>query len=267
MTPLYTTSYWTMFTHALVSDGRNGLGNRAPRTIGSSASRLMTLIDGSHYDAGLSERERTMVRLWIETGATYPGTYAALGSGMFTVEFPHDVIRRRCAECHTAEKPSYRNVKKGAFYYQFGRREPPQPLLTSIQDIILIRHLAYFQPGESRLYQAYCNLTRPEKSLFLRAPLAKDAGGLELCGRIVFADTNDEGYRTIRAAIDEAAGRLAQRKRFGMKGFTPNRFYIREMQNFGILPRPLPPDHQIDVYGTDQAYFRASWPISSDTAR
>ena len=31
-------------------------------------------------EARLSDRERTMVRLWIEAGATYPGTYAALGS-------------------------------------------------------------------------------------------------------------------------------------------------------------------------------------------
>jgi len=257
MTPLYTTSYWTMFTDSLVSDGRNGLGNRPPRTIGSSASRLMKLIDGLHYDARLTERERTIIRLWIETGATYPGTYAALGSGMYVVELPQDVVRRRCAECHTAMKPSYRNVKKGAFYYQFGHREPPQPLFTSIQDIILIRHLAYFQPGESRLYQAYCNLSRPDKSLFLRAPLAKEAGGLGLCGKAVFASADDTDYQAIRAAIESAAGQLAEKKRFGMSGFVPNRFYIQEMQNFGILPQPLPPGHEIDVYATDQAYWES----------
>jgi hypothetical protein len=257
MTPLYTTSYWTMFTHALVSDGRNQLGNRPPRTIGSSASRLMELIDGSHHDVTLSDRERTVVRLWIESGATYPGTYAALGSGMYTVEFPHDAVRRRCAGCHTAQKPSYRNVKSGAFYYQFGRRDPPQPLLTSIQDIILIRHLAYFQLGESRLYQAYCNLSHPEKSLFLRAPLSKQSGGLEVCGRAVFADTNDADYQSILTAITAAAKQLAEKKRFVMQGFVPNKFYLQEMQNFGILPDPLPADQSIDVYATDQAYWKS----------
>ncbi|MBN1343005.1 MAG: hypothetical protein JXQ73_10020 [Phycisphaerae bacterium] len=259
LTPLYTTSYWTLFTHALVSDGRNGMGNRAPRTIGSSASRLMMLIDGTHHDARLSQRERALVRLWIETGATYPGTYAALGSGMYAVRFPEAVVRRRCAECHTAKKPSYRNVKKGAFYYQFGRREPPQPLLSSIQDIILIRHLAYYQLGESRLYQAYCNLSRPAKSLFLRAPLAKSAGGLAICSRAVFADTEDEDYQAIRAAIDAAAAQLAERKRFGMNGFVPNKFYVQEMQNYGILPRPLPREHPLDVYATDRAYWKSFW--------
>ncbi len=259
LTPLYTTSYWTMFTHALVADGRNGMGNRAPRTIGSSSSRLMTLIDGSHHDARLAQRERTLVRLWIESGATYPGTYAALGSGMYAVRFPEPVVRRRCAECHTARKRSYRNVRKGAYYYQFGRRGPPQPLLTSIQDIILIRHLAYYQLGESRLYQAYCNLSRPAKSLFLRAPLAKSAGGLGLCARTVFADTEDKDYQAILKAIEIAADELAKGKRFGMEGFTPNRFYIQEMQNYGILPRPLPPKHALDVYAADQAYWRSLW--------
>ena len=254
-TPLFTTSYWTMFTEALVSDGRNSLGNRAPRTIGSSASRLMAFLDGSHHDVKLTEGERTIVRLWIETGATYPGTYAALGCGMYAVGFPHDVVRRRCAECHTATKPSYRNVKKGAFYYQFGHRQPPQPLLTSVQDIILIRHLAYFQAGESRLYQAYCNLSRPEKSLFLRAPLAKQAGGLELCGRAIFSSTDDADYAAIRSAIEAASQQLAEKKRFCMKGFVPNPFYVQEMQNFGILPEPLPPDYEINCYATDHAYW------------
>jgi hypothetical protein len=254
-TPLYTISYWTMFTEALVSDGRNGLGNREPKTIGSSASRLMQMIDGSHYDVRLSDAERTTLRLWIDSGATYPGTYAALGSGMYPVELPHDVFRRRCAECHTASRPSYRNVKKGAFYYQFGKRDPPQPLLTSIQDIILIRHLAYFQLGESRLYQAYCNLSRPEKSLFLRAPLAKRSGGLELCERAVFENTDDADYRCILTAVRSSAQRLVEAKRFGMRGFVPNKFYLQEMQNFGVLPRPLPPGEVIDVYVTDQAYW------------
>ena len=126
-----------------------------------------------------------------------------------------------------------------------------------MHDIILIRHLAYFEPGESRLYQAYCNLSRPEKSLFLRAPLAKASGGLELCGRAVFRDADDADYQAIRVTIDAAAEQLAEKKRFSMKGFIPNRFYVQEMQNFGILSRRLPPDYRIDCYATDQAYWKS----------
>ena len=254
-TPLYSTAYWTMFSHGLVVDGRNKHGNRPPRTIGTSASRLMTLMDGSHYHAAPPEHERTVVRLWIESGAVYPGTYAALGSGMYPVKFPEATMKRRCAECHKAAKASYRNVKANAFYFQFGLREPPQPLLQDINDIILIRHLAYFQLGEAPLYQAMCNLDRPEKSIVLRAPLSRDAGGLELCGRPVFKDTSDPAYREIHTAIEAAAGQLGRQKRFDIAGFRPNRFYIREMQNFGILPADLPEDASIDPYATDQAYW------------
>jgi cytochrome c553 len=255
-TPYFTTAYWTMFSHGLVVDGRNSEGNRPPRAIGSSASRLMTLIDGSHHEATLSAREQTLVRLWIESGAVYPGTYGALGSGIHTVSFPEATVRRRCASCHQATERPYRNYKQGAFYYQFGKRGPPQPLLSDIYDIILIRHLAYFQLGEAPLYQALCNLDRPEKSMFLRAPLARQAGGLGLCGRKpVFEDQADPDYREILAAIEEAAQRLARQKRFDMPGFRPNRYYIREMQHFGILPKDLADNAPVDPYATDRAYW------------
>ncbi|MEA1949771.1 MAG: hypothetical protein U9N87_00180, partial [Planctomycetota bacterium] len=258
-TAMYTVSYWAMFVNGLVSDGRNKYGNNAPRGLGSSASKLMELIDGSHYDAKLSERERTMLRLWIESGATYPGTYAALGSGMYPVKYPAETLRRRCGSCHKAAKPTYRNPKKGAFYFQFGHRGPPQPLLDNVNDIILIRHLAYFQHGESQLYQAYCSLDRPEKSLLIRAPLSRQAGGLELCAETVFKDANDPDYQKILRAINNAAGRLAEGKRFDMPGFRPNGPYIREMQNYGILSRPLPPDYQFDVHAIDRAYWKSFW--------
>jgi len=258
-TAMYTVSYWAMFVNGLVSDGRNKYGDKAPRDLGTSASKLMKLIDGSHHDAKLSQREQTMIRLWIESGATYPGTYAALGSGMYPVKYPAAALRRRCGTCHKASKPTYRNPKKGAFYFQFGHREPPQPLLDDVNDIILIRHLAYFQHGESQLYQAYCSLDRPEKSLLIRAPLSRRAGGLELCGQAVFKDTNDPDYQEILGAINDASGRLAEGKRFDMPGFRPNGPYIREMQNYGILPRPLPPDYQFDVHAIDRAYWKSFW--------
>ncbi len=256
-TPLYTTSYWTMFVHGLVSDGRNKFGNRPPRSVGSSASRLLTLLNGSHYQASLSPLEQTTVRLWIESGATYPGTYAALGSGMFAVHLPEATLRRRCASCHTATKPTYRNPKEGAFYFQFGRREPPQPLFSDLNDIILIRHLAYFQLGESPLYQALCNLDRPEHSLLLQAPLAIDSGGLQLCGDPVFKGRSDPDYEEILRTIREAATQLARYQRFDMPGFRPNRFYIREMQHFGILPNDMPAEPAIDVYEVDRAYWES----------
>ena len=254
-TPYYSTAYWTMFSKSLVVDGRNKYGNQPPRAIGTSASRLMNYLDGTHYDAKLSDQERYTIRTWIDSGATYSGTYACLGSGMFPVDFPEEVIINRCGECHKATKESYRNVKKDAYYFQFGKQEPPQPLLKRINDIILIRHLAYYQLGEAPLYQSMCNLDRPEHSLFLRAPLAKSAGGLGLCGRAVFADKEDEDYRTILARIEDASRQMQTEKRFDMPGFRPNRYYIRQMQLFGVLPEDLGKDAAVDPYAVDRAYW------------
>jgi Hydrazine synthase alpha subunit middle domain/WD40-like Beta Propeller Repeat len=256
-TPLYSTAYWTMFSKGLAIDGRNKHGNQPPRALGSAASPLMTCLDVTHHDVALSSREVAMVRLWIDSGATYSGTYAALGSGMHPVDFPEETIIHRCGQCHEAKEKTYRNFKKGAYYFQFGQQKPPQPLLKSIDDIILIRHLAYFQLGEAPLYQALCNLDRPEHSIILRAPLAKSAGGLGLCGDTVFADTQDPGYREVLTAIEAAAVQLVEKTRFDMPGFRPNRFYIREMQLFGILPEDLPQDAPIDVYAADQRYWRS----------
>jgi hypothetical protein len=64
-----------------VVDGRNAHGNRAPRGFGSSASKLMTRIDGSHYDVKVSPEEATLVRLWLDSGAVANGTYAIMDGG------------------------------------------------------------------------------------------------------------------------------------------------------------------------------------------
>jgi hypothetical protein len=154
----------------------------------------------------------------------------------------------------------YRNPKPGAVNFQFGKREPPQPMLWDPYDIILIRHLAYFQLGEAPLHQALCNLNRPEKSLLLRAPLDKRAGGLQLCGRPVFKETDDADYRELLAAVEDAAARLAEQKRFDMPGFRPNPFYLREMGHYGILPRDLPADAPVDPYAVDRAYWESVCP-------
>ena len=64
------------------------------------------------------------------------------------------------------------------------------------------------------------NLTRPEKSYLLKAPLSRDAGGYGLCSEVVFEDTNDTDYRSLLVAIQDAADTLAEIRRFDMPGFT-----------------------------------------------
>jgi len=229
-TSLYTISYQAIHDFNLVADGRNlAQGNRPPRSIGSSASRLMKLIDGSHYDAKLTPHEVKMLRLWIETGATYPGTYASLGCGMYPVGLPGEVLMRRCGDCHAKQI----NGKKGQ------------------------REELSFAGQQLSHYHGLLNLTRPEKSLILLAPLAKQSGGQQSCKQPVFADTADADYQKLLAPIQAGARQLAEGKRFDMPGFRPNEHYIREMQRFGFLPKDLRPEDPIDYYAVDRAYWRS----------
>ncbi|MHC4399512.1 MAG: HzsA-related protein [Planctomycetota bacterium] len=231
-TPMYTMAYWEMQRGGLVSDGRNReTSNYEPYQVGSAASRLMTLIDGSHYDAKLSDHETKMVRLWIETSACYPGTYASLGCGHYPAIPPPlalGAINQRCGSCHVREQD---DPKRGKIkVYHFGGYSGHQP---------------------GPLY----NISRPEKSRMIRAPLAKEAGGLGFCKEVVFKDTSDPLYAAMLAAVREAHNRLMAGKRFDMPGFRPNEHYIREMQRFGFLSEDLGPSDPVDVYAVDRAYW------------
>ena len=115
--PMFSHSYYMMTIAGLFSDGRNQpRSNYAPRTLGSSASKILTMLDGTHYGVQATAAQRKMLRLWIDSAAAYPGTYAALGTGMIggyeqnkpvaadfdwpTTQAAAKVIDRRCAECH-----------------------------------------------------------------------------------------------------------------------------------------------------------------------
>ena len=224
----YSHSYITLFCYKQFVDGRNGLGNSAPRTVGSSASPLLKKISGGHHNVKASPFEYKRVRLWIETGATYPGTYAALGSGMVGERLDKAVLTRRCAPCHKGAK---------------------------------------LRTDENLL----CNLTRPDKSMLLLAPLARRAGGWGWCkprskakphakaSPPVFADTADPDYRTLLANVEHMKRALDRMKRFDMPGFRPNVHYLREMRRYGILPKRLSPAGGVDAYAMDRAYWRSLW--------
>jgi len=239
--PWYSHSYYALMSRGYVSHGRDADGNKPPRGIGTSASRLMKQIDGSHNKVNLSPLERRKIRLWIECGAPYPGTYAALGSGMISVRVDDGVLGRRCAGCHAPSRSRRRDT----------RFKTPQDLLY--------------------------NLTDPARSPILLAPLAGQAGGWGLCkGKPdaaprrpgeqaesladVFATTNDPDYRRLLADVEKARRNLEQITRFDMPSFRPNEHYLREMKRYGILPPDADPVRKlIDVYETDQAYWKSFW--------
>ena len=130
------------------------------------------------------------------------------------------------------------------------------------------------------------NLTRPEKSLVLLAPLSRQAGGYaegepqqkqirEDRGRppkpivhpLIFHDCRDPDYRKILAHIQAAKAKLDQIKRFDMPGFRPPPEYVREMKRYGALPAAFDlAKEPIDVYTTDRAYWRSLWHRPTQTA-
>ncbi|MHC4121151.1 MAG: HzsA-related protein [Planctomycetota bacterium] len=261
--PIFSHSYYTLTALGWISDGRDRLRtNLPPRTVGTSASPLMKMLDGSHYDAKLTQHEQDMIRYWIESAAAYPGTYAALGTGMIggfpkskleTTErkWPQAVeaaeaITRRCTGCHDASLPVPKYISDNLDLIL------SNPDFNDIR-IRMSRHLMF-------------NLSRPEKSLILLAPLASEAGGYGFCKRrdgggpvTVFADTHDPDYEKILAVCRQGKRHLEKIKRFDMPGFRPTPTYVREMKRYGILPNDLPDDAPIDVYATDQAYWRSLW--------
>jgi len=264
--PMYSHSYYTLTVRKEFSDGRNlRKSNYPPRTIGSSASPLMKRLGGKHHKVELSPREIRMIRLWIDTGAAYPGTYAALGSGMLghysetkrltrqdrdwpTTAAARQVVKRRCASCHKGATalPDSPSDNRGMVGW-VERRE-----LIERRDFPILRYNRHI------LY----NLSRPDQSLLLLAPLAKTAGGYARpkpkkgqCP-VVFKTTADPDYQTLLTAVTAAKAYIDRITRFDKGGFVPRPEYVRELKRYGILDeRFILGRDPIDVYKTDRQYW------------
>jgi hypothetical protein len=260
--PHYSISYFTLTARDQLADGRNRpKSNYPPRTMGSGGSALMKKIEAHHHDVQLSPQERRTVRLWLDTGAPYPGTYAALGCGMVggyeqnnldrsAAAWPESraaaaAMQRRCGACHSGRTVLPLTVCDEIVNPPWEDMSPDDPRRK------YSRHLHY-------------NLSRPEKASLLLAPLAKKAGGLALCwtneAGAVFKDTGDPDYQTILAALQRAKTRLEEIKRFDMAGFVPRPEWYREMKRYGILPADWSPSRPVDVYATERLYWKSLWP-------
>ena len=260
--PMFSHAYFTMTVRRLFSDNRNeAVSNLPPRSVGSSASPIFSYGDGSHHGVLFSERERRMLQLWIEVGAPYPGTYGALGTGSIggyfentkvntdfdwpTTRAAAEVMERRCAECHQGNDvlPMALSDERGISFWRFDTEDPR---------LKLSRHIVF-------------NLTHPEHSLLVLAPLAQEAGGLGLCRNAdgnavtVFADTLDSDYRALVAMARAGRENLERIGRFHMPGFQPRPEYLREMRRFGILPADFPDDQPADPYVLDRRYWESFW--------
>jgi hypothetical protein len=262
--PVYTHSFVTLTGRQQFSDGRNQkISNRPPRSIGAVVSPIMKKVQEGHQGVEMSAHEQDLIRYWIEAGATYPGTYAAIDSGMLGWYFitPPDsnakkdvrdqewptskaaftAMKKRCVPCHNQET----------------KRFLPRFLSAGPDGGRYSRHLLY-------------NLSQPEKSQLLRAPLAKEAGGYGICRNLngknkatdpaqVFADTNDPDYQSMLAMIEAGHDFIQRETWFRMADFKPSAVYIREMKRYGMLDEKVQAGDVLNPYTTDQAYWQSFW--------
>ncbi|HUS93091.1 MAG TPA: hypothetical protein VM695_14630 [Phycisphaerae bacterium] len=276
--PMFSHSYAALTIRKQFVDGRNDpRSSLPPRSIGTSASAIMKKIAEGHHGVKLPPREVDVVRYWIESGAAYPGTYAALGTGMIggyysngqvltDYDWPEtkaaaQALARRCDACHKGPRrlPHALSDENGLSFWRPNWNDPR---------LNKGRHLVF-------------NLTRPEKSLVLLMPLAKAADGYATKDaspkandkapprqaaappdghQVVFASTSDADYQAILAMLRRGRETLEEIKRFDMPGFRPREAYVREMKRYGVLPASFDAaSGPIDVYATDAAYWRSLW--------
>jgi len=257
--PMFSIAYHALAVRHQIADGRNyAKSNYKPYELGSGGSPLMKKFDGSHKKVEVPAKDLATIALWLDASAPYPGTYTALGTGMIggyqtnTQNLNNDrdwpatkaaqpVYEKRCATCHTKDMkplPRYLCDENGLSFWSPSMNDPR--LTTS-------RHAVF-------------NLTRPDKSYFLKAPLSKEAGGLQRCKRAdgapVFASTDDPDYQTLLKMIEAGRDRLNEIKRFDMPGFRPRPEYLREMKRYGILPESFDIEKDpVDPYALDRLYW------------
>ncbi len=277
--PVYSHSYYTLSATYQFSDGRNmPRSNYPPYGLGDAASPIMKMLRGEHHKVRLSDHEVEMIRHWIHCGAPYLGTYAALIQGMigstgyershFTavdtrilksekVRRAGEVIKRRCGKCHVG----VRTIPKHPADWGQGTKliQPLRAWKAKQKD-----NRAVWRFQQHILY----NLTRPEQSVQLLAPLAKAAGGYAACRQTtktgkpsdkpasVFKSKDDPDYQTLLAAIRDAKALHDSDPRWDTPGWKAPPEYIREMKRHGILPETFDRESDpFDPYETDRRYW------------
>jgi len=173
-----------------------------PYTYGSTASRLMKLLDAGHHDVDLTEEERLRLVNWIDANGVYYDCYESDAYGpkrnIFTGstrDAMNQVHKRRCANCHGAH-----NGRHDTWWLSINRHDV-------------------------------------KMSRAVMAPLAKAAGGWQRCGEAVFTDTDDPDYVKLLGALTTLHESLIKRPREDLLSIAGTDAERQEIE----LPSPPPP--------------------------
>jgi len=203
-----------------------------PNTRGAMVSRIREYIETDHGGRVLPAEARRRIYTWIDANVPYYGTYDVTDrrvvggrdrwyvddpNGWFQKEFL-PVFNRRCMPCHQ------RYVTPQTYNYNPGGEG--KVLVSS--KLWTDTALRQFQLGHGRISftgqigpDHRINLTHPEWSQMLTAPLPKEAGGLGLCRPKQglpqpFADKSDSDYQTMRRALRQGHQKLLANPRADM---------------------------------------------------
>ena len=263
LSPRLIQSYYILKARGQLSTGFNQWGNREPYSFGSGGSPFMKKIDGSHHGVKVDEQSQNLLRAWLDTGSMHVGTYAAAGTGFLheyytdksfnreqlfgkdLVKTINETLNARCTKCHTRG-----DSKPWAFAneYEYGKMRVPD---------------GSGGFGSSKSYGIYFyNLTKPEKSRVVDAPLAKTAGGLAENNKkgkhpVIFENKDDPDYKKLLSCITQVADYMKKNFPFqNSPDFRPSRGYIRQMQKCKILPKDWNENTPIDAMKIDEEYFK-----------
>jgi hypothetical protein len=178
-----------------------------PRSRGAVASRLVDLLLAGHEGVQLDPESLDRIITWIDLNVPYYDNTATtrpftgpLGneftaSGRAVIGDPKplwNALGNDCRSCHP-------------------RGFSVEPTAAPCQVLDLPKTLK----------RPPVNLTHPEESRILTAPLARAAGGLELCGKPVWTNRDASGYRAALRVIQSWHDDLVARPREDMPRFVP----------------------------------------------
>jgi hypothetical protein len=180
---------------------------------GAIASPLVQMLEKGHNDVRLTAEEFERLVTWIDLNAPYYGSYAIT---RYDANFGRCVVQdarplwqalgQRCFECHKTRSVPPNLPEEG--FSRFGKHEG-RDFHWSTKD--------RYDTGNALLI----NLTHPEQSRLLRAPLAKESGGLGLHKENSFKTAGDPAYQAALKVLQGWAAQLRQHPRDDMPGATP----------------------------------------------
>ncbi len=186
--------HYTPGTGSTHAQPTNDCDEQAPLSRGSLLSKLTKHIQDPMRCSKktIPFEEQLAVFLWIDSNVPFYGHCRQRSPTLLADGARNDlrtVHNKRCARCHGNDNP---DTKSG------------------LNEHHTTTHVGTYRPGQwgvaaSGMRVRHLNLSHPQHSGALRAPLAKSAGGWGLCqgedDKSVFSSTNDPDYQRMLSAL------------------------------------------------------------------